>query len=275
MSEKYADPPRIFESGAAPRELRQWLTEASDDALTAAQIEQLVSSFEQRIHTCGMGVSDARPFQVEGLKAWLKTSASKLGLVAVVVGLGAAGTIGAIRHRNQRAVQFASSALPSDTVSNGVGLAPTSERADRGSNDVPPQQQPSGGTALGVRQGERPNPPPASAASVARHGGAVQLVASARADSSADSGSDSADEYRLLRAARQAAASDAARALSLADEHLRRFPHGMLSQERETIAIESLARLGNRTAAQQRADRFLNTFPTSPYAARIRAAVAR
>jgi hypothetical protein len=53
------------------------------------------------------------------------------------------------------------------------------------------------------------------------------------------------------------------------------FPRGGLIQEREVLAIDCFAALGNREAEQTRAQSFLDTFPDSPYAAHVRRLLAR
>jgi outer membrane protein assembly factor BamD (BamD/ComL family) len=49
-----------------------------------------------------------------------------------------------------------------------------------------------------------------------------------------------------------------------------RFPHGRLVQEREVVAIDAHAGLGNRAALRARAQAFLERFPQSPYASHVR-----
>lgn len=71
-------------------------------------------------------------------------------------------------------------------------------------------------------------------------------------------------ERNVLDDARAALASgDAARALRLSDEHLRRFPTPQLAEEREAIAIQSLAVLGRSGEARARAARFRASAPHS------------
>jgi hypothetical protein len=53
------------------------------------------------------------------------------------------------------------------------------------------------------------------------------------------------------------------------------FPHGRLVQEREVVAIDSLAALGDREGAQARAIAFLKRFADSPYEAHLRQLVGR
>lgn len=79
-----------------------------------------------------------------------------------------------------------------------------------------------------------------------------------------------AGEVALLDQARAALGSgDAARALSLTREHAARCPSGAFTQERERIAIESLAKLGRLDEMRSRAQAFERNFPASPHLRRI------
>ena len=69
----------------------------------------------------------------------------------------------------------------------------------------------------------------------------------------------------LLEQARRALASSPATALALTNQHAARFPHGVLAQEREVIAIEALRRLGRGAEADRRAAAFAHTFPGSAH----------
>lgn len=258
MTDQYADPPRMFETEAVPRELRQWLTLANEDGLSASQLDRLVSSFEQRLQT-----ADITSARVPGIKAWLRTSAGKLSVVVAVLGLGAAGTLAIVEKTTRTVEQTSQPEVSSVPESKVVLLTPRSEPLPSAPNVHPLSER----------------PPAVANTAVVAEPRAAEPLRSARPSTASgprlgEPNAEAADEYRLIRAARQAAASDAAQALALTDEHLRRFPRGMLSQERETIAIEALARLGNRAAARQRAQRFLANNPSSPYAGRIQSAVA-
>lgn len=71
-------------------------------------------------------------------------------------------------------------------------------------------------------------------------------------------------ERGVLDDARAALSSgDAARALRLSDEHLRRFPKAQLGEEREALAIQSLVALGRYDEARARAARFRAATPHS------------
>lgn len=77
-----------------------------------------------------------------------------------------------------------------------------------------------------------------------------------------------AEEEALLEAARQAVASDPARALSLLQKHRRQFPNGQLSAERMYLSVDCWRRLGNLAAAKREADALAKHFPSSAYARR-------
>jgi hypothetical protein len=70
----------------------------------------------------------------------------------------------------------------------------------------------------------------------------------------------------LLRSGRASAALAALQALE------RDEPNGLLAQEREALAIQALAALGQRAAARQRAAAFTQRYPDSPHLAVVRRA---
>lgn len=77
-------------------------------------------------------------------------------------------------------------------------------------------------------------------------------------------------EHQLLAEARAVLGVDAARALELADSHRERFPRGLLSPEREIIAIDALASLGRTEDARRRAARFAAQHRASYHVQRLR-----
>jgi hypothetical protein len=76
-------------------------------------------------------------------------------------------------------------------------------------------------------------------------------------------------ELALLDEAQRALAGEPARALALAAEHGRRFPDGILAQEREVLAVTALARLGRIDEARARAGAFHRRWPSSAHGRRI------
>jgi hypothetical protein len=89
---------------------------------------------------------------------------------------------------------------------------------------------------------------------------------SARDGDAAGSQNTLALEARLLSRARRSLESQPEQALALAERHQLRFPHGVLGEEREAIAIKALRRTGQDALAAQRQARFLARYPQSPHA---------
>ncbi|HEX2871941.1 MAG TPA: hypothetical protein VHP33_11805 [Polyangiaceae bacterium] len=83
------------------------------------------------------------------------------------------------------------------------------------------------------------------------------------------------DEPQLIEKARRALAAEPRRALSLTQEHQRRFPAGALGVERDVIALEALGRLGQTAEAKRRALAFEAKYPKSIHLPRVRALLAR
>ncbi len=84
---------------------------------------------------------------------------------------------------------------------------------------------------------------------------------------------DPLEETRHLAALRRLAEHDPEAAIAFAAEGDRRFPRGILGEERDAIAIACLARLGRTDEANRRAVRFLENYPESPFAPSVRRAV--
>lgn len=79
------------------------------------------------------------------------------------------------------------------------------------------------------------------------------------------------DEIELVeRADETLRAGDARQALALTREHAARCPNGSFAQERERVAIEALALLGQNDEMRARAKAFEARFPSSPHVRRIR-----
>jgi outer membrane protein assembly factor BamD (BamD/ComL family) len=90
-----------------------------------------------------------------------------------------------------------------------------------------------------------------------------------------DAASAITEEVSILRAANAELESGRPeRALSLFDEHLRRFPSGALNEEREAGRILALCKAGRVDESREARSRFLREHPSSPQAARVRSACA-
>lgn len=82
-------------------------------------------------------------------------------------------------------------------------------------------------------------------------------------------------ERSVLDRARAAlAAGEPARALAQVTRHAKQFPNGVLSEEREAIAINALVRLGSYDQASKRAANFRARYPQSLMLHSVNAAMA-
>ncbi|MDB5218419.1 MAG: Translation initiation factor 2, partial [Myxococcaceae bacterium] len=71
-------------------------------------------------------------------------------------------------------------------------------------------------------------------------------------------------EVKLVQRAQDALrGARPAEALALCNDHAKRFPNGMVTQECEVIAVEALVKTGRKDEARKRADRFKARFPGS------------
>ncbi len=76
-------------------------------------------------------------------------------------------------------------------------------------------------------------------------------------------------EVKLLQRAQDALRDNPTQALAVCAEHGRRFPDGLLEQEREVIAIDALMRLNRAGEAEARGKGFAANHPTSSHLRRI------
>lgn len=83
-------------------------------------------------------------------------------------------------------------------------------------------------------------------------------------------GKSAPSEAALIEQAHRELSTNPSAALALTESHRKLYPQGILSQEREVVAIEALARLGKSRAAKQRVDGFRNAQPNSIHEPRIR-----
>ncbi len=91
----------------------------------------------------------------------------------------------------------------------------------------------------------------------------------------APSSAPALSELGLLRSARAELGSSPAHALELVEQHESLFPASKLVQEREVVAIEALLKLGQRSAAEARAQAFERRYPGSAYRAKLDALFGR
>jgi len=115
-------------------------------------------------------------------------------------------------------------------------------------------------------------PPPTKLAATPSVGAKVSGAKHVESAVQAPTAADPLEETRHLAALRRLAEHDPEAAITFAAEGDRRFPRGILGEEREAIAIACLARLGRTDEANRRAVRFLESYPESPFAPSVRRA---
>jgi hypothetical protein len=115
----------------------------------------------------------------------------------------------------------------------------------------------------------QPVPLATDAETSAPHAATVQPLAVSRA-------SQLREESLAVMAARQALrANDPLKALRLLEQAQQRFRKGALTEEREALSIEALAKAGQSARASTRAQAFLTHYPRSPHAADIQRFVTK
>lgn len=117
--------------------------------------------------------------------------------------------------------------------------------------------------------------PPAAASSRKEAAAAPDIERPSRRPRAGGAGDETYDaELGLMRSAHNAYAShEFANALVLVSEHARRFPRGLLAEEREALRVRCLLAAGRSAEAQRAAADFLRRFPRSVLVPRIEAEV--
>lgn len=104
----------------------------------------------------------------------------------------------------------------------------------------------------------------AEGVSSAAQGGKASPSTAAAAPSGLGDDTGLAAERSLLEVARTALSrGDFASAMTSLDAHQKKFPNGVLREEREALYVQALARAGRRDEAKARAERFVKTYPKS------------
>jgi hypothetical protein len=181
---------------------------------------------------------------------------------AKVAGAGKAATLGgagAVKLAAAGAIVVAAAAAYLGARgSGGTKVTPTAP-----AQQVAPPTPTEPAASIAPQEPSPPEPAPAP-----------EVVGSAPAISApAASHERAVSEGDLIGQAQAALTGSPARALSLCEQHRRLYPHGVLVQEREVLAIEALQRLGRHTQAVARGERFLKAFPGSAHQSKIAAIV--
>lgn len=266
---KDRDPRRFLDADDTPTVLRDALAAARARAPSDAALAQLAA----RLPKPGGGSSGGAP------KAPPVASGSALSGAAIGAALGvlvAAAGSGwqALHEAPAPPSEAAAAAVTAPLASSTASAASPAPVASAGSRGASP---PAANAARGI---ERPSIASATPDTTADPEAPVPVpVPPATASVSAPAALvadtiDTETEAHFLDRARAALAGAPAQALSLTDEHARRFPGGALGQESEVVAIQALSRLGRADEARARAQRFLAAFPGSVHRRRLEALIS-
>jgi hypothetical protein len=191
------------------------------------------------------------------------------GVVARAVGSGIAKWIGwglvgcAIALGGARAMTWHHAGSPPPSIAS----APAE---DRRQPDMAPPSPAVEAVATSTPTERAPEPQTRSLPSRAR-----SVAASASAHDDATDAVSLSAELSLVETARTAVREGRARdALAALEEHRSRFARGAFEEEAAVLRIEALAKAGESATASRLARSFLDTRPRSPYAARVRRALA-
>jgi hypothetical protein len=220
--------------------------------------------------------------------SWLKSLlGSKLGMVGVIVGLGALGALGYSLNAKKEVSTAHAPAVPAPIEApapvNEVApepvraleaprehtAVPTTQERARVSRPqrsrVPVAEAIEDSSPAATRQSERTAPVEQPEAEAERPERAQADKPIAQPHKPAPRLSEAA----LIYEARKAAASEPDAALRYLDEHAQRFPSGTLVPEREVLAIEVLRRLGRSAEAARRLRAFEDRYPGSIHLRRL------
>lgn len=235
MSER-EESPRWSDSDQAPAALSKLLASAKRDTATEADLLELRGRLSKVL----------KPAPVA-------PALVKLAVGGLLTALGIGGALYAT-HRKAEPASASSAAHTIRAASDAPKVSLASPADAPTAAALPPSPL----------EDQRPVPAPGSTKR--------KLVAGAATSSGSNS---SGTEATLLEQARSDLASNPSRALALTQQHSAQFPHGLLTQEREVIAISALRHLGRTAEAEARAARFDARYPNSAHQQRVDGAAPR
>jgi hypothetical protein len=242
-----SDPKHLTDEGAEATDLeRELLLAAQEVGLSAAEKRAIWASVAlHALPTATVSLAPGGAAAKVGLSLspWLK------GLL-VVLSLGgvSAGIYGWRRTQTPAArVSATSSAAAGEATPPNPVSAPVPAQPEAVAGDTP--------NAVAL---EEPTATSGASPSASHDASPIESKSALREESVA-----------VLEIRRTLRAGDASGALRLLEQARQRFPHGALSQEREALSVEALAKSGARDAAARKADAFLRAHPKSPYAADV------
>lgn len=257
-----SDPIRLVDDPEAPELLRDLVRHARDDLPSMESAERVYRRLEGEQPPPAGGESLG-----SGTATVLKIGGLVLGVVVGGIALGARLSSPPEDRRSPAVEEIARQvpdASPAMEEPTGKPVQPRPQpRAVKGDADPSPPPPPHEQATSG------PKPASADASRRSRSRSRTPTVGSAHPPTA----KDRTAEAELLLQAKRAMPDAPRRALGLADRHARKFPDGVLAEERELIAIRALVALERTSDAQRRARAFEQTHPASPHLAAVHRAL--
>lgn len=213
--------------------------------------------------SAGAGKATAASQWMGSWRAWVSSSSGWVGKTIVGGVVATTVTAGVLASRPDDARGTRAATVPVVAADRAQATTPAA---------VPPTPTPEPAqlpSTIATTTAASVEPPPIAAAATTRR----SRSATARAPEPTPPAATLDDEAALLRAANRAlGAGDTALALARLSEHASRFERGTLAQDRDALRVVVLCRAGRRSDAVAARKRFLERWPQSVHASRVRAA---
>jgi hypothetical protein len=270
------DPKRLLEDSLGDAGVRALLEAGKSEVPTQGQLVALAAKLAVLGGLGGAGAAGAAGAGSAGAGSAGAGSAGSAGAAGAAGSAGAAASAGAavkvgLAFKVVGALAVVSVAGTGAVVATRsveshapVGLvattaSPSAAREGRSAPDGGSLGTARGAASAGAEAGAEEPGGGGDDASVAPRARATATATATATAARHDEGPEA--EVKLVERAQDALRARPAEALALCDEHARRFPSGMVTQECEVIAVEALVKLGRRGEAKARAGRFKARFP--------------
>jgi len=255
-----SDPERLRSTAARGSRLERGLTMARGRGPTDAELSALGASLFGGAASGDLARAGAKPSATAGSAGWRTIGLTRAATALVVA--SAVAVVTTVAWHRTRALRPERQA-PSPTMPS-----PTKVVDERGTPaPLAPPAIPTPVRSERLRPGPVAVSPRPRAVALARPPAPLRATAE-QAASEAD------EELVLLGEAQRALPKDPELALALVREHERRYPNGLLGQEREAVAVSALWEIGRRDEARRRAARFAEQHPRSTYLGRMQRMLA-
>ncbi len=265
-----SDPERLRSAAARGSLLERGLTMARGRGPTDAELNALGTTLFGAAAPGGSPFArptgtGARPSKTAGSAGWRTIGLTRAATALVVA--SAVAVVTAVGWHRTRAIrperQASSPTMPSPAAPSPAVLV--EERS---------APEPLAPAAMRTpAKSERPRSEPVEVSTRPRAVALARPRAPLRAGAK-PAGSEADQELLLLGEAQHALPKDPDLALTFVREHERLYPNGLLSQEREAVAVSALWEIGRRDEARQRAERFAEEHPRSTYLGRMQRMLA-